>query len=96
MDHAELNSISYDDVRGINFYYNSMPANVSVTCLIDYVEAIIDDGKDGERIKVLENFSSKEFEYAGDYQILSAKSVSTHGLFPASCALVACYTKDRE
>lgn len=90
LDSPALNDLSYEDVQRLYFYYNSLPANESVRCLIGKVEAVIDNGSGKESIVLLEDFVSKELPYWNHgLQTLTAKTVARHKIFPASCALVA-------
>ncbi|MHB8864364.1 MAG: CIA30 family protein, partial [Pirellulaceae bacterium] len=42
-----FNTLKYDHVTTLNFYYNGMPAGTTVTCLIDQVEAVLrQNGRD--------------------------------------------------
>ena len=41
-EQPSLNTLHYDGVTRIGFYYNGLPAKKSVSCLIDQVEAVIE------------------------------------------------------
>ena len=85
-----LNDLSYDNVLNLNLYYNGLPAEDTVRCLIDWIDVVFDDGKGGERVIRLEDFSSDVSPFWNDStSILTAKSFARHKLFPASCAVVA-------
>lgn len=84
-----LNDLSYDDVRRIAFYYNSLPKKTSVRTLIDRVEAVFGDGAD-ERTVLLEDFSDATSPlWDAPSYVLSANAYKRRGVVPAQCALVA-------
>ena len=82
-----LNDLSYDDVRYLYFYYNSLPAGKSVRCLIDQVEAVFGEG-DAERTVVLEDFEADNLSY-WDNDRMQAVTYAKHQLFPTQFALIA-------
>jgi hypothetical protein len=91
---SPFNTLHYDRVRAINFYYNSMPANKTVTCRIAHVEAIVaQDGK--ERVEPLEDFdpaTSRVWTSAAG--LLRVSTSSEHGIEPAAFGVLACPEKD--
>lgn len=90
LDAPELNDLSYDDVRRLCFYYNSLPANETVCCLIDWVEAVIKERSGKEKTILLEDFNDANLPYwKNEIRTLTAKTVAKHKVFPASCALIA-------
>ncbi len=95
LDAPELNDLSYDDVRRLYFYYNSLPANNTVCCLIDQVEAVIKDRSGNEKTILLEDFNDANLPYwKRDSRTLTAKTVARHEIFPATCALIATSAKN--
>ncbi|MBR5758213.1 MAG: hypothetical protein IKX88_06420 [Thermoguttaceae bacterium] len=91
LDAPNLNDLSYDNVQRLNFYYNSLPANETVCCLIDRVEAVIKERSGNEETILLEDFNDANLPYwEDDSRTLTAKTVARHKIFPASCALIAC------
>jgi len=87
LTHPALNDLSYDDVRYLYFYYNSLPAGKPVRCLIDQVEAVFGEG-DSERTVVLEDFEADHLTY-WDNNRMQAITYARHKLFPAQFAVVA-------
>jgi hypothetical protein len=85
-----INTLHYDRVNAINFYYNSMPPNKTVTCRIAQVEAIIAQaGK--ERTQLLEDFdpiASPLWTSAG--ALLRVSTFGKHGIQPAAFGVIAC------
>lgn len=85
-----LDNLKYDHVTGLSFYYNSLPASKTVSCLIDQVEAIVlRDGR--EQAILLEDFE------AGDSPLwdetapaVCVEALSQHGIKPATFAVLAC------
>lgn len=89
-----LNDLSYDDVRRLYFYYNGLPANETVSCRIDRVEAVFGEG-DSERTVLLEDFESSTLPYwDSPSRILSASTYKRHAFFPAQFALIAADESD--
>ena len=86
----QFNTLKYDRVAAVNFYYNGMPPSQTVTCLIDQVEAVIErEGK--ERIEVLEDFEAADSPLWSSPVIeLRVETGADHGLEPAAFGLVAC------
>jgi hypothetical protein len=85
-----INTLHYDRVNAINFYYNSMPPNKTVTCRIAHVEANIAQGGK-ERVEVLEDFdpiASPLWTSAG--ALLRVSTFSKHGIEPAAFGVIAC------
>jgi len=84
-----LNDLTYDSVQNLYFYYNGLPPETSVRCLIDWVDVVLD--VDGEEHAIrLEDFSSETLPYwESERIVLSARSFARHGVFPASCAVVS-------
>jgi hypothetical protein len=86
----QFNTLKYDRAASLNFYYNSLPASQTVTCLIDQVEAIIEqDGK--KRVELLEDFEAAESPlWSSPIVLLGVETASSHGLEPASFGVIAC------
>lgn len=89
-----LNSLRYDRVRTLNFYYNNMPAGQTVTCLIDQVEAVVErDGR--QQVTVLEDFESADSPlWSGSLPSVSVRTLKEHGIEPAAFGVIVCPKKD--
>ena len=86
---SPLNDLSYDDVRRLYFYYNSLPGKKSVRTLIDRVEAVFGEGAD-ERTVLLEDFANAASPlWDAPARVLSANAYKRHGVEGAQCAVVA-------
>jgi hypothetical protein len=85
-----VNSLRYDRVASLRFYYNGMPPGQTVTCLIDQVEAIVDrDGR--EKVELLEDFEAADCPlWSPPVFLLRAETASDHGLDPAAVGVIAC------
>ena len=84
-----LNTIHYDRVRRINFYYNGMPKSKTVSCLIDGVEAIVEED-DKETAVVLEDFENADLPLFGaPRKLLQVRTLKHHGITPARFGLIA-------
>jgi len=56
---SPINTVRYDRVTTLNFYYNGIPAGQTVACLIDQVEAICErEGR--EHVELLEDFEAED------------------------------------
>ncbi len=86
----QFNTLKYDHVGSLNFYYNGMPAGQTVTCLIDQVEAIVErDGK--QQVELLEDFEAADSPlWSSPVLVLRAETASDHGLEPAVFGVIAC------
>lgn len=86
---SPINTLRYDRVAALNFYYNSLPPNQTVTCLIDQVEAVLQ--RDGaERVVLLEDFESPaSMLWSGPLTTLNVQTHAKHGLVPARFGLLA-------
>lgn len=80
---SPVNSLRYDQVRTVSFYYNSLPPSQTVSCLIDQVEAIVDrQGK--EETVLLEDFESPHSPlWSSQARSLDVRTGEKHGLMPA-------------
>ncbi|MDO5580010.1 MAG: hypothetical protein Q4G69_02650 [Planctomycetia bacterium] len=85
-----LNTIDYSSVAALSFYYNGLPVNKTVECLIDQVEMIRDvNGK--ESSVLLEDFeSSQSILWDNPSKYLTVESVARHGLSPAAFGIICC------
>lgn len=88
-----LNSLHYDRVATLSFYYNSMPADQALACLIDQVEAVVErDGK--EQIVVLEDFESLDSPLWSDsLRSIGVRTLEEHGVEPAAFGVIVCPKK---
>lgn len=90
LDSPALDDISYNRVEALNLYYNGLPADSQVRCLVDWIDVVLDDGKGGETSVRLEDFSEESFVLWDEVQSnVSAKSFERHKIYPASCAVIA-------
>ncbi|MCR4414245.1 MAG: hypothetical protein NUV77_17650, partial [Thermoguttaceae bacterium] len=87
---SPFNNLRYDRVAAINFYYNGMPANQTVECLVDHVEAIVErDGK--TEAVLLEDFESRDSPlWAAPARSLCVETLKRYGLEPAAFGVLAC------
>lgn len=85
--------LNYSQVTGIQLYYNSLPVNAEVTCLIDQIEAVVErDGQ--EQVVLLEDFESPESPFWDNARSsLRALTATAHGITPAAFAVLACPTE---
>ncbi|MBN1442724.1 MAG: hypothetical protein JXA90_08445, partial [Planctomycetes bacterium] len=89
-----INSLRYDRVAALNFYYNGLPASTTVTCLVDHVEALIE--RDGaEEVVVLEDFEDEASPlWFPPATSLCAQIEKAHGIEPAAFGVLACREAD--
>lgn len=94
LTNSALNTLHYDRVRTINFYYNGLPASTSVTCQIDHVEALLE--RDGtNRVLILEDFESAASPlWSSSVMNLCAETLEKHGIEPAAFGVIACREQD--
>jgi hypothetical protein len=85
-----INTLHYDRVNAINFYYNGMPAGKTVACRIAYVEAVVAQG--GKvRAELLEDFDAADSPlWASPAALLRVSTFSKHGIEPAAFGVIAC------
>jgi hypothetical protein len=87
----DLNTLRYDRVKSIRFYYNGLPAKETVTCGIDQVEALIARDGGAERGIPLEDFESPTSPlFDGVSRQLQVATLGAHGIAPAAFGVVAC------
>jgi len=89
LTNSPINSVRYERVSHLNFYYNGLPAGQTVTCLLDQVEAVIQhDGK--EKTVVLEDFESLDSPlWSSPTSSLNVETLAKYGLQPAAFAVLA-------
>ena len=87
---SPFNTLKYDHVTALSFYYNGLPAGKTVTCLIDQVEAILErDGR--EEVVLLEDFESPHSPlWSGPSVTLKVQTHARHAIAPAAFGLIAC------
>ena len=86
-----LNTLDNSSVKILNIYYNGLPAGKQVECLVDKIEAVLDDGKGGEKVVLLEDFESPYSDFWNDpSNVLSLQSVARHGLIPVKFGVLCC------
>ena len=91
---SPFNTLRYDRVSSLNFYYNSLPANQTVTCLIDQVEAVLERGG-AEQVVVLEDFESEDSQlWSAPVLCLGAEVLQRYGIQPAAFGVIACPEKE--
>ncbi|MDO4574199.1 MAG: hypothetical protein Q4D98_03180 [Planctomycetia bacterium] len=85
-----LNDLQYNDVRGIRFYYNGMPAKKTSTCGIDNVRAVFanDDGTERE-VPLVSFESERDGLWEDSTKFLSVSSYARHEIAPASFGVIA-------
>lgn len=84
-----LNTLRYDHVAVLNIYYNGLPENTTVTCLVDQIEAVVERGG-RESVVTLEDFEDPGSPlWAQPVHSLTVSTVKEHGLTPASFAVLA-------
>ncbi len=90
LTHCSINTLHYNHVAKLNFYYNSMPADKTVTCLIDHVEAVVErDGR--EQVVLLEDFESPDSPlWATPMPHLVVQTYKKHKIEPAAFGILAC------
>ncbi len=85
-----LNSLDAAHVTTLSFYYNGMPPNQSVECLLDDVRAVV-AGPEGEREVVLEDFEDPRCPlWNAEGASLWVETLQRHGILPAAFGIVAC------
>ncbi len=87
---VSINSLRYDRVQSVNFYYNNLPPSSEVSCLIDHVEAVLKrDGK--EEVVLLEDFEDAQSPlWSSPVHTLSLESGADHGIQPVRFGIIAC------
>ncbi|NLB94454.1 MAG: hypothetical protein GX785_01975 [Armatimonadetes bacterium] len=89
-EQPSLNTLHYDGVTRIGFYYNGLPAKKSVSCLIDQVEAVIGEGEN-ERVITLEDFEDPGSDlWPFEGARLFAETEKRFGIQPAGVGIIAC------
>ncbi len=86
IDKPAANTLRFEHVAVINFYFNSLPAKRKVVCLLDQVEALV-----GDKTVLLEDFedtSSELWPMAG--MRLYAETTKQFGVEPAGVGVIAC------
>lgn len=90
LDKPALNTIDYRSVCSLNFYYNSLPKNKTVECLIDQVE-MIRNAPGAESSVILEDFESRRSVlWDSPSKHLEVESLARHGLAPAAFGIICC------
>ena len=90
LTNCPIDTVRYDRVTTLNFYYNGLPPAETVTCYIDQVEAVVE--RDGvEEIVVLEDFESRDSPlwYPPD-ATLNVETHQKYGIEPARFGVIAC------
>ncbi|MHB8972519.1 MAG: CIA30 family protein [Pirellulaceae bacterium] len=87
---APFNTLKYNHVTSLSFYYNGLPAGKTVTCRIDQVEAILQrEGR--EEVVLLEDFESPRSPlWSGPSVTLKVQTHAKYGIEPAAFGLIAC------
>ncbi|MBI5394816.1 MAG: hypothetical protein HZA91_05910 [Verrucomicrobia bacterium] len=85
-----LNTLRYDHVSQLNFYYNSLPAKRTVSCLLDGVEAVLGDAAES-RTATLEDFEDTTSAlWPFPATRLMAETTKQFGVQPAGVGIIAC------
>jgi hypothetical protein len=94
LTNCPINTLRYERVTVLNFYYNGLPASTTVTCLLDHVEALLD--RDGAtRIVVLEDFEDPTSPlWASPAVNLCVETEKARGIEPAGFGVLACREAD--
>lgn len=80
---SPYNTLNASRVTALNIYYNGLPPNASVSCLIDRVEAILSRNETDE-VVLLEDFEPQDSRFFSKPQpALALETVADHGLMPA-------------
>lgn len=89
LTNCPINSLRYDHVTTLNFYYNGLPASTTVTCLVDHVEAVVE--RDGAtRTVLLEDFEDSASPlWSSDTVNLCVQTECAHGIEPAAFGVLA-------
>jgi hypothetical protein len=91
LDQPDLNTLRYDRVKSVSFYYNGLPAGQTVTCGIDQVEALIAGDGGAERSILLEDFESPTSPlFDGLSRQLQVQTLEAHAIEPAAFGVLAC------
>ena len=94
LTNCPIDSLRYDHVTTLNFYYNGLPASTTVTCLVDHVEAVIERG-DSSRVVLLEDFEDTASQlWSSPIMNLCVETEKLHGLEPAAFGVIACREAD--
>ncbi|MGA2866935.1 MAG: hypothetical protein ABSF95_20870 [Verrucomicrobiota bacterium] len=94
LTNCPVNSLRYDRVTTLNFYYNGLPASTTVTCLVDHVEALLERG-DSNRVVLLEDFEdAASLLWSSPVMNLCVETEKAHGLEPAAFGVIACREAD--
>jgi hypothetical protein len=94
LTNCPINTLRYDRVTTLSFYYNGLPASTTVTCLVDHVEALIEGGG-ASRVVLLEDFEDALSRlWSSPVMNLCVGTEKTHGLEPAAFGVVACREAD--
>ncbi len=88
-DTPALETVDLSRVTHLNFYYNGLPADSSVECLLDDVRAVLQT-PEGPREVSLENFEDEGSElWEARGVCLRAETYARYGIMPAGFGLVA-------
>lgn len=93
LEHPALDTLRYERVRSVSFYYNGLPVRQTVTCGLDQVEAVMPGDRPGvaERAILLEDFESPTSPlFDGLPNQLQVQTLETHGIEPAAFGVLAC------
>lgn len=91
---SPINTLRYDRVSDLNFYYNGLPAGRTVSCKIDRVEAVL-ARPGGDEVVVLEDFETSNSPlWAEPSTALTVATSARHGLSPAAFGVIAVRSAD--
>ena len=89
LNQPALDTLRYDHVTQLSFYYNSLPAGRTVTCLLDQVEALVGEG-DSPRVVLLEGFEDPNSTLWPSRSAPGGADGAAVWIEPAGVAVVAC------
>ena len=94
IEESPYNTLRPEHVTGLSLYYNGLPADQTVTCLVDAIEAVVE--RDGQEVAVpLDSFENPGSEFWGEpTHSLQLETVAAHGLQPARFGLLCCAPDD--
>ena len=94
LTNSPINSLRYDRVTTLNFYYNGLPASTTVTCLVDQVEALL-EREGSTRVLELEDFENAASPlWSPQVMNLCVQTEKAHGIEPAAFGVIACREAD--
>jgi hypothetical protein len=84
-----LNTLRTDHVAHMNFYFNSIPAQQTVSCLLDGIEAVMEDGAAASAISLEDFEDATSALWPFPATRLAVETTRQFGLLPAGVGIVA-------